>query len=91
MPKNDHAFEPPADQLGFTSYPPEVAVKVDELIAALPAGEERDQLIAEMKMPQPDPQGLRQILTKLIIAAAGREIVRLASEAMKALFKAMDW
>ena len=90
MPKNDHSFEPPADQLTLTSYPPEVEVKVDDLVAALPAGEERDKLIAEMKTSQPNPQGLRQIL-EFIIKAGGPIAAKLAGEAMEALIKAMGW
>ena len=90
MPKNDHSFEPPADQLTLTSYPPEVKTTVDELIAALPAGEARDQLIVEMTAPQPNPQGLRQTL-EFIIKAGGPIAAKLASEAMEALIKVMGW
>ena len=66
--------------------------KVNELVAALPAGdEERDKLIAEMRAPQPNPPLLRQILQFIIVKKAGEEIVRpLARQAMEVLSKWMS-
>ena len=92
MPKNDHSFEPPARQLNLTGYPPVLRDKVNELVAALPAGdEERYKLIAEMGAPQPNPPLLRQILQFIIVKKAGEEIVRtLARQAMEVLSKWMS-
>jgi hypothetical protein len=65
--------------------------KVNELVAALPEGdEERDKLIAEMRAPQSNPPLLMQIL-QFISVQAGEEIVKiLAREAMEALSEWMS-
>jgi hypothetical protein len=75
----------------FTSYPPVLRDKVNELVAALPEGdEERDKLIAEMRAPQSNPPLLMQIL-QFISVQAGEEIVKiLAREAMEALSEWMS-
>jgi len=84
-PKN-HVITPKTGSIKLTGYPPELTAKVDKLVAALPPGEERDELTAEMTASKPNPQRLRRIL-QLIIKEFAPFIGRLAIDAMETLIQ----